>query len=550
MAVVSPRPSDRLFDVYEARDRSAGGRLVLLWVLSERLRLDEHGLQQIARDSEKAGRLAHPHIASVFETGIDHGRFYVLTELLDCETLDDRLAAESPVPTGEALRLAMHLCEALCYAHERGIVHGALSTGCLKLPDDGAVKVEEFATIGALARTEATSGYVRRYRAAFISPEQARGAVPSPASDVYALGVILFRMLSGRLPFAAHDPLELARAHCVAPVPSIHEINPMVPPPVARLVARTLAKDPEERYPSAKDLLADLRQLAPREASRPATRPSRSTVSREEVVVPVTRWSAVKMLSWALVRFVSYLLLSLAGAIAAVTLVFVWLFSTPRQAVTVPDVVGMRQDEAGAVLRSRGLGLAVVDEVYSPDVPPGRIARMIGPYAGKRVREGRKVRVAISKGSRGVQLPAVTDMTLEDARTALEKAGLAVGPVRTRHSSVVRRGRVIRQSPAPGAWVQPKTPITLYVSEGPPSRVELDPDSQVTFRISVTVPGGRRGHRVRIEAVDTEGRRHTVHDELHLSGQHFEKVVSGRGWVLLRIYVDNEIVREVKPAGE
>jgi serine/threonine-protein kinase len=548
---VGSRPSDRLFEVYEARDRFAAGQVVLLWVLSEHLGLSAEQLQQVARESRRAARLNHPHVASVIESGIDHGRLYILTELLACETLESRLRDGQPMPAGQAVRLAMHVCEALCYAHERGIVHGALSTASVRLPADGAVKLEDCATVGALARCEATAGYARRVRAHFISPEQARGALPGPGSDIYALGVILFRMLSGRFPFPGEDALEVARAHCVAPVPNIHDLNPRVPPPVARLVARTLAKDPEERYASARELLVELRRLAPPEPAAPPVPVAAPPAAPEpEEAEPLTRWAAAKVATWSLVRFSLQVLLAVAAAVVAVTLVFVWLFSTPRAAVRVPSVVGMDEVEAASALRARGLDLVVAGEVYSGDVPSGRIARMVSPYAGKEVREGRQVRVLVSKGPRGVQVPPVSGLRLEEATAALEKAGLSTGSVEKRRSATVREGRVVRTAPAAGAWVPSKTAVTLTVSEGPPENVQMDPDREVSFRVGVTVPGGPRSHRVEIDAVDTEGRRHTLHDELHSPGQRFEQVVTGRGWVVLRVYVDQELVREVRPEGE
>ncbi len=230
-----------LFDVVEAEDTTSHDvvRLSLVgttWEDAATL------LPHVADQARRAEELIHPHICATRHVALDGDCLYVAEQAAG-ETLEARLERGGPFPAAEAVGTIMHVCEALAYSHEQGLVHGALTSASVLIDGDD-VKLDGFGVLGAVARAAETSGLARRQRAAFISPEEARGNVPGPPSDIYAVGVILFQLLTGRPPFEGDDPMALARAHCYTPAPRVRDIAPKVPEALDRIVSRALAKDP------------------------------------------------------------------------------------------------------------------------------------------------------------------------------------------------------------------------------------------------------------------------------------------------------------------
>jgi hypothetical protein len=548
-----------LFDVFEAED-DATGSLVRLSVVGATWEESGALLPRVTEEATKAKQLIHPHICAVRHVSLDDGHLHV-AEAAGGETLEERLNELDRVPAADAVAITVHVCEALAYAHEQGLVHGGLSTDSIRLAGD-QVKLDGFGVIGAIGRTPETSGLARRQRAAYISPEEARGNVPGPASDIYSVGVILFRLVTGRLPFESADPMELARAHCYSPAPDMRTIAPEVPAELESVVTRALAKDPTARPASAKNLLGELREQsrrlgAPALTARPIpmrrataeARPApRDEALEKQVLRPI---ELVKALAWTFGRFLAGALLISAGAVAVVSLLFLWLVSTRHPEVVVPDVTGLPSDAALTQLAALGLTMVVAEERYSTDVPRGSIIRMIAPYARKQVREGRQVRVIVSKGIRTVRVPDVHDLTVEEAKRELQKAHLRVAPqIEERQHEIAPKGHVIDQRPEAGTVIPEGTEVALVRSKGPITPRRVKPDTVSWYRVKVTVPAGDMTQRIRIEVEHQDGTVQIAHDQLHLQGQVVDEAIRGVGAFTIRVYVDNKLWREIRPVRE
>ena len=251
------------FDAYPGRDWLQE-QPVVIYSLREPRNLSLVEMQQVAAEARRAQELTHLQILAVRDVRLTDGRLLIVTENPRGQTLNQLLHREGPLPPERAVALVLQLCQALQYAHEQGVLHGAMDTRSVFVGKQSDVLLGDFGTHGALGRTPCTAAYVRRQRVVFISPEEARGRNPDKRSDVYALGVILYQMLCGRPPFQDADPLAVARAHCDTPVSFPAALRAAVPKPSQEITLTALAKDPEERYASVRELRTELRNFADR----------------------------------------------------------------------------------------------------------------------------------------------------------------------------------------------------------------------------------------------------------------------------------------------
>jgi beta-lactam-binding protein with PASTA domain len=244
-------------------------------------------------------------------------------------------------------------------------------------------------------------------------------------------------------------------------------------------------------------------------------------------------------------------LLITAGAVAVVSLLFLWLISTRQPEVVVPDVTGASWADAMARLRALGLTMVVAEERYTLDAAPDTVIGVIAPYPGKRVRRGRQVRVVLSKGAGNVRVPDVRHLAMPEARKELEKAHLKVAETTEQRPDYgVPEGQVVAQRPESGAVVAPGTEVALVCSSGRPKPERVRPDTVSWYRVRVTVPAGEMTQRVRIEVEDRDGTVRVVHDRPHVRGHTAEELVRGVGAFTIRVYVDDELWREVRPVRE
>lgn len=266
--------------VHKAQDLSLG-RWVAVKILRENLTADPEFLARFQHEARAAANLAHPNIVTVHDFGRDGGWYYIVMEHIDGQDLKALLQPGQPMAVDRAIDLTIQLCAGVGYAHRAGLVHCDIKPQNILVTHDGRVKITDFGIARALANTrpgETTD--VVWGSPQYYAPEQAAGEHPTPASDVYSIGVVMFEMLAGRLPFLAATPQDLARQHLRDEPPAVSLLNPQVPDTLERIIHRALAKEPASRYRTADQLgrtLLTLRQQghAPTGVS-PAARPAPS----------------------------------------------------------------------------------------------------------------------------------------------------------------------------------------------------------------------------------------------------------------------------------
>ena len=282
--------------VYLGRD-SELDRPVAVKVLADHLAGNEAFRERFLREARLAARLSHPNVVSVYDAGEEaDGRPYIVMEHVEGETLGDVLRERGRLPIGEAVGLALQACRGLAHAHAAGLVHRDVKPQNLLLRGDGTLKIADFGIARAAESTALTQAGTVLGTAAYLSPEQARGEPAGPASDLYALGVVSYQLLAGRLPFDAASLTDLARQQDTTSPPPLHELDPEIPRALSLVVARALERNPDDRFADAGAMeraLADsLRGVAPEptEATRPLDETeSTRALDRTAVTTPLAR---------------------------------------------------------------------------------------------------------------------------------------------------------------------------------------------------------------------------------------------------------------------
>src|ERR671938_1067932 len=249
-------------DVFLAHDNILD-RDVALKVMSTRYASDEEFVERFKREAQSAAALSHPNIVSIFDRGSsEDGTYYIAMEYLPGGTLKDRILRRGALPAQTAAAVALQIAEALRCAHERGVIHRDIKPHNILITESGDVKVTDFGIARAADATTISHPGDILGTAHYISPEQAMGEPVGPASDLYSLGVVLYEMLTGELPYDADTPLGIAMKHVNGRLRPPREIDPSIPAGIDAVTCRLLAKDPEDRYPSDAELIEDLERVA------------------------------------------------------------------------------------------------------------------------------------------------------------------------------------------------------------------------------------------------------------------------------------------------
>jgi eukaryotic-like serine/threonine-protein kinase len=439
-------------EVYLARDNSLG-REVALKVLRERYAEDEEFVERFRREAVSAASLNHPNVVQIYDRGrTEDGALYMAMEYVPGGTLKERIKAEGSLAPREAADMAARVADALAVAHDRGIVHRDVKPQNVLLAASGEAKVGDFGIARAASTETMTQTNDVLGTLAYMSPEQVRGERVGPRSDLYSLGVVLYEMLTGRLPFQGDDPIATAMKRLDEEPPHPREANPAVPEELDALVVKLLAKDPADRYASAASVSEDLRRvrdgLPPLAAgpgngeAEPAPRhtdigpPATSSLGQRGAYAP-TRLRRPRTL--VLVAVASLVGAALLGGIAA------WApgWDAPtrttdqaaEQRVQVPALEGLPQEEAQRRLERAGLELGSQDEAPSGTVAEGAVIEQ-DPAARTRVDRGRAVNVVLSTDQpqepapqttptatpTATAAPATTSPTAEEAQERREEA--------------------------------------------------------------------------------------------------------------------------------
>ncbi len=610
-------PSGLLDDRYRLLERIGGGgmaevylaedvllaRQVAVKVLRSQFTSDEEFVARFRQEARAAARLSHPNIVSIYDVGCEADTHYIVMEYVPGETLKECIKREGRLPSCMAIEYALQIAAALKHAHDNQIVHCDIKPHNILIHRDGTAKVTDFGIARAVSSQTTTQVAGVLGSVYYLSPEQARGYGVDSKSDIYSLGVVLYEMLAGIPPFEGNSPIAIAMKHIQEKPRSLKELRPDVSPLLVSLVAKAMAKKPEERQENARAFLLEAEQVAKQiKGMDPAVIPPplpASTLEKDQLtgVRRVIAWiKTLPRWTWGLVGLL--LISFLIGQVIANGGL------GGGKEVMVQDVMGKPAETARSLLQNDQLKVQIT-EAFDERVAAGYVVSQ-QPRGGQVVKENRVVQIIVSKGPDIALIPELKGLPRREAEARIRSAGLKVGLITEEFSAEVKPDAVVSQNPRPPGQVAKGVLVDIVLSKGKSPQQIIIPDFQgeqlqsvlariealrlkvgtiretsnaryspgtisgqapsagssvyegttvdlelvksdagipKRARIQFVVPEGPIRQTCKILVQDSSGIR-TAYEGAHKPGERIEKVVEGIGEMTIRILANNKLIQE------
>lgn len=562
-------PEEPLFDVYAARDK-VSGREVCIRIIKQPFASEPRFLSSLGDSVAKLTDVQGPSLEKILEIDRDENYVFLVCENSKGTLLSERIKRLAPFSAPVSLAIAISICEGLSTLHRMGHTHGDVGSHNAIVDAEGNARVKLAALWPSYSASATAGAMVLPSMAPYLAPEVSKGGLPSPASDVYSTGVLLFELLTGRKPFVADQPVALAMKHATDPAPFVKNFNAAVPNALNEIVARTLSKDPSERYQDASELLSELRFVQDalrfgRSTNAPATAASSRTgaagftkeQAQTDAVAP--KMSALKeetkqkpkpsfeeeeefhdgvptWLKMTVIFFAALVVFTIGG--------FVTFNMTKPKMVKVPDIRRLTVAEAESRLKAIDLKMKVIRRQSSEQFASNTVIEM-EPEGGTQAYVGTTIGVVISEGSKFVEVPDLRGLTVDKAKITLQEIGLIaderVQEVRDRQ---LDPGLVVSHVPESRKRVERGTKIRLRIASES-SKNDKNNDKKYLYTIRIKLTGLASSVSLRVDMTDARGTR-TVHEEFHDPDQLVEITAEGYGSeAVFRIFYDGELVKQV-----
>ena len=475
--------------VYKAKDRLLN-RYVAIKILRPEFTQDEQFLDSFKRESQAAAGLQHPNIVSIYDVGRTGNINFIVMELVDGRPLSDFIKENGHLDYKTTIDIAKQVASALAIAHKHQIIHRDVKPHNIMITSDGVAKLTDFGIARAVSKATMVADTSKIIGSVhYFSPEQARGAYVDERSDIYSLGIVMFEMLTGRVPFDGETPVEVALKHINEDVPSPAKLVPGIPPALDKVVLKATDKYQTERYKSADEMLESLKNVefvtqmvgdrvfagetdnkprrdeslvAPVMSSRREDREQEMVIAPANPRKPKAKSDDKKKKKRAIIIGVAA-----AAILALFGILYVsGIIGGGGKEVTVPDVKGMSYSEAKEVLEAKGLKIEKADEpIASQKIEKGKIVSQT-PSKNSKVKKGRTVRVILSAGNTELKVPDLKGLSYKEAKTLLSEMGLQISKGDEVDSDSVAEGLIASQYPSAKTKVDKGDIITVNISKG------------------------------------------------------------------------------------
>ena len=461
--------------VYKAKDIMLN-RFVAVKILREEFKENADFIHRFKIESQAAASLSHQNIAQIYDVGEENGIHYIVMEFLEGETLKKYIDSKGGmISRREAINYSMQICRALEHAHSKYVVHRDIKPQNIVLTESGKIKLADFGIARAAnnSTTVKTKSSVAVGSAHYLSPEQARGGYTDHRSDIYSLGVVMYEMFCGQLPFDAEESVSVVMQHLHEEPRRPCEVNPDLPAGIEAIILKAMQKEQRLRYENATEILEDLVMVY----QNPSVDVSLLNASTNEPAAPVEKKSEVRPSSQAsrinrkrkkrLSKSIIVLWSFLAAAVVAFLGLLMIILSSPSvKEVSVPDLRGLTFEEAlleAERSSTKDVTFTVTEDHYEYSDTEANTIISQTPAPNGKVKRSREIKVVISKGPTVIKLKNYTGRPHEDVKEELEELGIIV-VIEEESNDEYREGIIFDQNPSEGTQLAAGETVTLYIS--------------------------------------------------------------------------------------
>ena len=466
-------------------------RFVAVKVLRDEYTTDAEFIKRFNIEAQSAASLTHPNIVSVYDVGNEENLYYIVMELVQGKTLKEIIVEDGALSWKWSTNIAIQIASALDMAHKNNIIHRDIKPHNIIITEDGIAKVTDFGIAKAVSNSTITAFGTTIGSVHYFSPEHARGGYTDAKSDLYSLGVVLYEMVTGKVPFDADTPVSVALKHmqeeAIAPI----KLNPAIPKGLNDIIVKAMKKDVNERYATASEMLKDLNAVLKNPNGDTVVlnnthydsptqkiplmynnRPLHEKVEAKDREIgrreKNKKENKVKQFfkEHTIMKFIAIFLACVLVFLLTMGITFAVVNAGKPKNVKLPQVVGVTVDEAKQIAEKLNLTVEVIEEKYSAEVETGKIISQEPKFRENYdIKEGNIIKVIISKGIEVTKVPGVVAVTKDEARLTLRQQGFEVEEVEEK-SDKIEAGYIIKQEPAEGTEVEAKSTVKIFVSIG------------------------------------------------------------------------------------